>query len=172
MKSNTYKMVISAIFASLGTAIITFGYFLGFSQFFWMFVGVMCIMATISIAGAKYGLFCYLTITFLCLVLQPAQFFYMLGFIIFMGPQPIVTYYIRKSGKNFLNLFVYIWYVTSLFITYKFSQFLFTDVSFDPFWEMVAIVAMGVGTCWLYGYGTKRCQANLDDLLKKISRAN
>ena len=105
MKSNTYRLVLAAVFASLGTAVITFGYFLGFAQFFWMFVGVMCVMATISTAGVKYGLLCYVTIVFLCLVIQPSQFFYMLAFIIFMGIQPVFNFYIKKSGKKFLKIF-------------------------------------------------------------------
>ncbi|MBE7057058.1 MAG: hypothetical protein E7388_06445 [Ruminococcaceae bacterium] len=169
MQGNTYKMVLAAIFASLGTAVITLGYFLGFGQFFWMFVGVMCVMSTISTAGVKYGLLCYATISLLCLILQPSQFFYMLGFIIFMGPQPVVTYFIRKSGKKSLQILIYLWYIGSLFAVYKFSEFMFTDFSFDPFWELVAVGVAGVGTCWLYGYGTENCQANLDVILKKIS---
>lgn len=172
MKSNTYRMVLAAVFASLGAAVITLGYFLGFAQFFWMFVGVMCVMCTISTAGVKYGFFCYIAIVMLCLILQPSQIFYMMAFVIFMGIQPIFNYYIKKSGRKHLKLIIYVWYIVGLFIVYKYSQFLFTDLSFDPKLELVAIGFMGVSTCGLYTYGTERCQANLDILLKKITSKN
>ena len=164
------QMSVAAIGSALAAGFMTIGYYLQLLEFFWYFMASLCIMVILIRCNIRAALLAFAASALLSLLLCSLNFFFILPFVIYMGPHPIAN---AAMKKYHLNVFIghaikAIWFCAAVLTMILFTNlFFFIDLYASPL-TIPLTVAICVPIYGLYDFSIRMVMHRLARHLSRI----
>jgi hypothetical protein len=171
-KPSTARTVAYAAFTSaIASSLLAAGYYLQLMEFFWYFMAALCIMAALTVGGIKTALMAYAVSVMLSLLLCAFNFFFLLPYILFMGPHPIVNAVFKKHRFNAVagHLIKAVWFCAWVYVMIRFTAlFLFADLGAGGL-ILLIVAAISLPAYALYDLAVRIVSGHLNIRLRRIT---
>ena len=129
------QMSAAAICSALAAGFMTIGYYLQLLEFFWYFMASLSVMVILIRCNIRAALLTFAASALLALMLCSFNFFFIMPFVIFMGPHPIANAVMKRYHLNVVigHTIKAVWFCAAVLMMILFTNlFFFIDICASP----------------------------------------
>ncbi len=148
MRPSVRTITFSGVLTSLTFVLMMTGYFTQLGEFFW-YISAMLVMIFAVASYPLVQVYTYACSAILLLIFTSFNIVYLLPYLLFFGPYPILSRFIQRLQSPIKYLIKWLYFTVALFVMIIFSNlFLNIDV-FDP---IIALETLLFGTAAFVGF--------------------